>query len=457
MKSNTDKQTLSDLSIFPQDRYTLSIFDFFDKVQTRRGRDKLRDLLNKPLEKRKDILERLAVIQFLFEEKPNYKIDYESLDFIEYYLNNNIPMLHDNIIDSTFNWISNKIKPSNDYYIVSRAQDYIWDYLVNLNDFLEKQPFPDELTFFREIQFEVDRIYKSPDFNGLFSQKKKSYRQINHYDSLIRRKYRDNFTRLLDLTYLLDIYLSTAQIAEKHNLCFPQIAEEQNPYIKIEKCWHPLINEPVKNSIDTTADKNLCFITGANMSGKSTFLKTVGLCVFLAHVGFPVPADTMTTSFFNGIYTTINISDDLNRGYSHYYNEIKRVKEIALSIKANGSAFVIFDEMFRGTNVKDAYDATLLISKGFSGIKSSLFFISTHITEVCEELMKLPDIDFHCFKSKLINDKIIYDYKLVDGVSSERMGLTILKNEDILTIINEIISTDQNQSNSTTVIPDPPN
>ena len=176
------------------------------------------------------------------------------------------------------------------------------------------------------------------------------------------------------------------------------------------------------------------------MAGKSTFLKSMGVCVYLAHIGFPVPACAMTCSVFRGLYSTINISDDIEKGYSHYYREVKRVKEVVLKIKDEKHVFVLFDELFRGTNVKDAYDATLMVTCGFVKIKTSLFFISTHIVEVGEELEKLEGTCFRCFRSHLKDGKPQYDYKLEEGISSERLGLTIVENEKIMEVIDEIVN-----------------
>jgi DNA mismatch repair ATPase MutS len=223
-------------------------------------------------------------------------------------------------------------------------------------------------------------------------------------------------------------------------LGFPVITETPKPHLKINGFFHPFIPSPVKNDIKLADHKNLCFVSGANMAGKSTSLKAVGLCVYLAHLGFPVPAKEMEVSLFNGLYSTINVSDDINKGYSHYYSEVRRVKEIALQIKEKKKVLVIFDELFRGTNVKDAFDATLMVSKGFTEIKDCLFFISTHIVEVAQELEKLDSVDFKCFESHLVEEKPIYNYKLMNGISTERLGVTILKNEKIMDIIDEIVN-----------------
>ena len=175
------------------------------------------------------------------------------------------------------------------------------------------------------------------------------------------------------------------------------------------------------------------------MSGKSTFLKAFGISVYLAHAGFPVPALIMKTTIFNGIVTTINLADDINKGYSHFYSEVRRVRETALKIKKDKKLVVIFDELFRGTNVKDASEASLMITTAFSKIHTSIFLISTHIVEIAKELKSHQNIFFSCFDTKLQQETLIYDYKLVSGISKESLGLYIVRNEGIVEILEEAL------------------
>ena len=175
------------------------------------------------------------------------------------------------------------------------------------------------------------------------------------------------------------------------------------------------------------------------MSGKSTFLKTMGLIIYLAHLGFPVPAKKLKTSVFDGLFTTINLADNLNLGYSHFYSEVQRVKDIVVKISTKRNLFVIFDELFRGTNVKDAFDASLMIISGLAKIRGNLFFISTHILEVAENLNQQDSIMFNCFESELIDQTPVYDFKMKDGVSKERIGMLIIKRENILGVLDQII------------------
>lgn len=232
-----------------------------------------------------------------------------------------------------------------------------------------------------------------------------------------------------------DVFLTVANVARQHDFSFPEMLPETENCLEIKGLFHPFVNNAVRN--DTSFDKgqNLIFITGPNMAGKSTFLKAFGVAVYLAHVGFPVPAENMRLNVMSGLCTTINISDNLSSGYSHFYAEVMRIKYVAERLRENNRLFVIFDELFRGTNVKDAFDGTLAVASAFSEIRSSFFIISSHITEVAEELIDNKNIGFRYFETLEENGHPVYTYKLRSGVSSERLGMYIIKREKIIEMI----------------------
>lgn len=101
--------------------------------------------------------------------------------------------------------------------------------------------------------------------------------------------------------------------------------------------------------------------------------------------------------------------------------------------------FVIFDELFRGTNVKDAYDASLSIIRSFAQIKNSYFIVSTHIVEVARELSAIENISFKFMETLFDNGSPSFSYQLKTGITEERLGMWIVKNEGILDIIADII------------------
>ena len=261
---------------------------------------------------------------------------------------------------------------------------------------------------------------------------------VNELDALFRGKHRSLIMDVVEAICKLDAFISIARTANENELTFPEFVESKFPIVEIENLYHPILNNAVPYNISINKSRTLCFLTGPNMAGKSTFLRTIGVSIYLSHLGFPVPAKTFKTSIYYGIITTINIADNLDKGHSHFYSEVKRVKETSLKLKSNGKLFVIFDELFRGTNVKDAFDASLLIINAFSKVRHSTFFISTHITEIAEEIKTESNIELKCFESKIVDNQPAYNYELCDGVNHDKLGMHILKNEGVIEILDSI-------------------
>jgi DNA mismatch repair ATPase MutS len=438
--SFTDSHTLSDLNILGTAYEENSIFDFLNHTQTHGGKIKLSALLKSPLNELSVIRKRQEAILFLKEADVSFEFNKEEYAFIEHYLNQNSLLLKSNIIDSTWNWLRSKYKPSNDYYVISRGLHYLrrnLSRIIKLSDQLRSSGQPE---YYDSLNTFVNHIRAEQTLSELLSRDHSRIRfwNLGRFDFAIRVKQKETIKTFLHLSYELDVFLSVANTLKKTGMTFPEFKDSPEPYLFVEGLYHPLLYEPVKNDFQI-GTPNICMLTGANMTGKSTFLKSAGICVYLAHLGFPVPADKMVLSLFDTMHSTVNIADNLQKGYSHFFSEVKRVKEILRKLQKDEKVFVIFDELFRSTNVKDAKDATILIARGFSKIRNAVFMISTHINEAAEALKNDEGVDFKCFHYQLIKDKPVYDYKLADGITDERLGLTILKNEGITEIISDIL------------------
>jgi DNA mismatch repair ATPase MutS len=165
-------------------------------------------------------------------------------------------------------------------------------------------------------------------------------------------------------------------------------------------------------------------------------MKSVGIAVYLAHMGFPLACSSMRFTVMDGLYSSVNVPDDLNKGYSHFYAEVLRVKTVAAEVASEKKLFVIFDELFKGTNVKDAYDATLAVTAAFASFRKSFFIISTHIIEVGEELMRSDDSIRFVFLPTVMQGTVpTYTYTLQKGITEDRQGMIILENEGILEML----------------------
>lgn len=264
-------------------------------------------------------------------------------------------------------------------------------------------------------------------------------KQINLLDNFFRARKTNELRSVINTIYEIDVLQSHCRLIKEEKFCLPEYSNEESPIFEAEECIHPLLQDPIPSSFILDSKRALCFITGPNMSGKSTFLKTVGILTYFAHLGIPVPAKKLQIPILNGLSTAINLSDSLSQGFSHFVTEVNRVKNLSLEIQNGNKLVIIIDELFRGTNVKDAYEGTLMVVKLLSKIKGSFFFISTHILEVAEQLANSISINFVCFESILDKDRPIYNYKLKKGITTERVGMQIIKNEKIEEILNEII------------------
>ena len=332
--------------------------------------------------------------------------------------------------------------------IVGSDTDFVWihngivgclELLNTLEDFLHKatgndnKDIADSTSNLRALLAnEKWQWYKNEK-----GKKKVSYEQAVTYDRVFRFEERDNLKKILYYVYLLDVYMTVAEVSKSRNFVQAKAYPTEVNILKLKGVFHPFLKKPVGNDIVVDKDSNVIFLTGANMAGKSTFMKTFAISIFLAHVGFPVPAESMEFSVRNGMFTTINLPDNLSMGYSHFYAEVLRVKKVAQQVRQTPNLIIIFDELFRGTNVKDAYDATLAVTEAFAEIRNCTFMISTHIIEVGQVLKeRCSNIKFVYLPTLMEGSKPVYTYRLTEGITNDRHGMIIINNERIIEIIN---------------------
>lgn len=444
MSFKIDKQSIRDIELFPQRKNQVSVFSFYNHTVTKGGQELLYQIFNAPSSDLEFLINRKNEIKFFFENDCHLKLNSRNIDFIEYYLNIRRVPLKANLLDATVDGLSNKFSPDNDYFVIKESIIHITQLILDLDRFIKTAAQLNLTKSFEAHLNEIKEFISSKTITKLLEDHPEKiqdlgYNQINKIDNYIRVKEKESFRNLLTIIYEIDLLQTMSGLMKSIGLTLPEYINDSKPTFKATDSFHPLLEHPVRNSFEFDDSLNLCFLTGPNMSGKSTFLKTMGLLVYLSHIGLPVPASELKTSIFEGLYTTINLSDDLNSGYSHFYAEVNRVKEIAVMLSSKKNLVIIFDELFRGTNVKDAYDASLGIISSLSQIHNNLFFISTHILEVAENLKNSQSIVFKCFESDLIDHEPIYDFRLKEGISSERVGMKILKKENVIQILDEVI------------------
>jgi DNA mismatch repair protein MutS len=437
MNFDADRQTLDDLSIFPNPFNPKSVFALFNNTKTLGARDKLTEIFRQPLTDAGAINDRIETIRYLLNNNTQLWVDKQTCDFVEFYLKRHYRNRSFAQIIGFFEKVIYTLNSNNDYYVVQQGVNNTLSIVSTLLNFFEVDvvEFPKLLQDFRTTLLE---IFNNDEFNfikGLINKSKISAIELARADRLFRYSANDKIKILLDIIYQLDLYISVSATTRNNNFNLPVIKDNSDTTLVIKGLFHPFITNPVANDIEFDQNHNLCFVTGTNMAGKSTFLKAVGVAIYLAQLGFPVPASYMETSVFDGLITTINIEDNIDKGHSHFYSEVLRVKHVAEKISESQNIFVIFDELFRGTNVKDAYDASLAIITAFAKVRKCLFIVSTHIVEVANDLKSISNIDFRYMETIFDNGSPTYSYHLKEGITEERLGMWIVKNEGIVEII----------------------
>lgn len=446
MKFDIDKQTIADLDVYSNNINAKSIVALFDKTQSFLGKEKIYELLSTPLADYEALKERSETIQFFFENSLFVpKIDTDSLNFAEYYQKQRRHTIQPTFATAFFKRVFDKLNSDAQYYLMERGVNTTIDLLRLVDKFtqdLAKVKEKENIYIPKTLQEQSNKVSEIFTRNGYYKLLNQS--KIGRYISVGKLDYRFRITERRDILYCLDLihqydaYSTIAKVAQERGFSFANIYKEENSKIELKGLFHPLLDNAVPNDLSLHADSNVLFLSGPNMAGKSTLLKSLAIAVFLAHAGFPVPASEMHISMLSGLCATINIADDLSSGYSHFYAEVMRVKETALKLKERKNMLVIFDELFRGTNVKDAYDGTAAVIKAFSRVKGAFFVVSTHIVEVGEELKEIKNVKFNYLNIERENGHPTYSYKVKEGISTDRLGLYIIEQEGVIDLINEI-------------------
>lgn len=439
MQFSVDKQTVQELNLTGRYRPD-SIFSIFNHTVTRGASSLLEQHFNSPFSNADSIKERSKKFQFFCNNTYTLPFSTEEHESAEHYLEGasttNLPhFIFQNIKRRLFSILSIDKEYNELLEQQKNSVKVLQSFIALLTDICKvegeeevRKEFLDSLKSIESSKLEQLANYNLSDNNFLNFLK---------FDYLLRYKRVDSIKEILDIIYRLDLYITVAHIGKKRDFSYASLLPESDNKIEIKGVYHPSIPNAVSNDLHFDSNKNVLFLTGANMAGKSTLMKAFGISIYLAHMGYPAPFHSMQFSTAEGLSTSINVADNLDMGYSHFYAEVVRVKEIAELVAQNRRVIVMFDELFKGTNVKDAHEATVKITAAFAKKRKCSFVISTHIMEAGEELKKSEEnITFRFLPSTLVGSRPKYSYKLESGISDDRHGMTIIKDEKIIEIIN---------------------
>ncbi|MEL6822741.1 MAG: hypothetical protein AAFP70_13340, partial [Calditrichota bacterium] len=212
---------------------------------------------------------------------------------------------------------------------------------------------------------------------------------------------------------------------------FPRFAENgEGPVYAADNLGHPLLPEEgkIRNSIEFLSTGETLLITGSNMSGKSTFLKTMGANLVLANAGGLTDSTELRLQPMR-LFTSINVSDSLSDGFSYFYAEVRRLKQLLEALEREGESkplFFLIDEIFKGTNNRERLIGSQSYIAGLSG-KFGVGGISTHdleLTRLAESFSQLRNMHF---REEVVDGKMTFDYKIHEGPCPTTNALTIMQ------------------------------
>ena len=215
---------------------------------------------------------------------------------------------------------------------------------------------------------------------------------------------------------------------------FPEISMDTFVF-QAENMGHPLIpyRKRINNDFSLRGKGTIAMITGSNMAGKSTFLRTVGINVILARIGAPVCAQKLILSDFR-VFTSMRTQDNLEENISSFYAELKRIRLLLDKIDEQLPLLFLLDEILKGTNSRDRHLGAVSLVKQLSG-ENVAGLISTHDLELARNAMKASQVTNYNFESLIQGNEISFNYKLNPGICEtfnasilmENMGIRLLK------------------------------
>ncbi|RZS76112.1 MutS-related protein [Pseudobacter ginsenosidimutans] len=436
MSFSIDRQSQEELNLMGKFRQG-SVYSIFNQVKTRGGERLLDELFKNPLTDENSINQRTAVFKFFQQSKLPFPFDPQQVLLMQEYTDQSGSGSQFSVYASVMlkKTLSSLTRDERYKALIQGLQATIMTLkkCLGIVELLHSMqgPFQQRTAEIRTILHarQMAALIDTDIYSGI------SVKKIAEYDHLLKNTFNQQVVMVLQFIAELDVNIAVGDIAATKGFTWAVALPKHKNVFNAADLKHPSIDKAIGNSIAMKENSNVIFLTGANMAGKSTWMKTIGISMYLAHLGFPVAATSMEFSVREGIYSSINVADNIALGYSHFYAEVVRVKNAADATRTGKHLLLMFDELFKGTNVKDAFDGTLAVTEAFSEYANCLFIVSTHIIEVGEQLKNRNNIQFNYMPTILDGNVPRYTYRLKEGITEDRQGMMIIRNEGIIEMI----------------------
>ena len=298
--------------------------------------------------------------------------------------------------------------------------------ILNLNHLIEKtypQYFPQSNVFCHQLLHQINQ-------ETLYDQQPKLF---NNKGRIITQFYQFIHSKECILDALINIGLIDCYYGIiENNLTLPTFLEQEKPFLKISKTWHPNVKNPVKNSIVFKEDRRNYLLTGPNAAGKSTFIKSIFLNIYLAQTIGVVHCHEMEITPFEFLVTSIRNQDEQGKE-SLFEAEVHKVGAYLDKIsKIKGKVFSIIDEVFTSTNYQEGFAASMALCETIGKHQNCLHIVTTHYTKLYK-IEKKKETGFKNIKFSVLidGDKISFPYKLERGYSRQFIALKLMRQKKL--------------------------
>jgi DNA mismatch repair protein MutS len=435
-----DAQTFKDLEIFAAEQEGASLFDLCNATRTDGGAKALRTRMKKPWSnpaRIRAVQESLSFIlqqRHLFDRLPS---DVMTVS-VENYLHGALPLvMSDNAFEFWIGALEVRFGDFRPYHRIVRgvqATSMLVQILRRLTAAPQLGSVPGELG---ERLAEIRTLLSRPALDMIPEQETWGQKAwtILRIDQMLRLREKETVDRLLHLAYEVDALVSMADATRQHAFVMPEIGEGSLG-VEAEAVSHPFIQNAVANPLALDQGHRMLFLTGPNMAGKTTYLRACGIALYLAHLGMGVPARGFRFSPCQRLFSSITVADNVRSGVSFFRAEALRVKAIAQSVTDGYRVVALMDEPFKGTNVKDALDASRAILERFAAKEDCLFLVSSHLIELGDQMIATGQVDCRHFEAGEREGRLRFEYVLKPGVSTQRLGMRVLREEGIFDLLD---------------------
>ncbi len=436
---NLDGLTLKDLEIFESDSGGQTLFDLCNQSRSEGGARILRQRMSAPWSNPDRIRETQNSLHFIQEHRSVFdKLPSAyATGRVGHYLQDILPIVtHHNSLEFAINAFSLWANHDTHYKSIVRGVQITCRVIQGIRKFMSQAELQSAGGELVQVFQEIQTLLEPPGLSKVSTEEHAGWAfKILRLDQDFRIHEKETVSRLLALIFEIDALVAMADVTRNNGYVMPSV-EEGPMRVVAEGLVHPFLQQAVANPVNISQEQRVLFLTGPNMAGKTTYLRAFATSLYLAHLGMGVPASRFSFVPAEQLFSSISLSDDLSSGISYFRAEALRVKAIAQAISKGNRVVAIMDEPFKGTNVKDAFDASKAILERFSTKEACLFMFSSHLIELSEHISNDGKIDCRYFQAQEGEGRLRFDYLLRPGVSSQRLGMRVLREEGVFELLD---------------------